>query len=273
MRIRVKIYLFLLLILLNLSLIFISPTVKAEEYQLGFADKTRLTLIYEYTDVDPDLLEELADTTEDEIYEDLSQINEGDKLKLVISNVDEQDAYWLIKVDLYTGKNLDKKGNDFETEVYKKPKDLADEILDSESEDISSFYFIPTDAKKYLHKLEDLIIETEEYQEVEYELSVDDRALIFDYTPFGYADIVIQEYGEDGVLVLFRIMYYDESVFSMELINCYEDYSVVVYNVVVVVVLVIAIFSVVIVVTHRKEKKQQSLGSKEKINEMLNDIK
>lgn len=269
---RIKTYLFLISILFNLGLVLISPTVKAEEYQLGFADKTRLTLIYEYTDVDPDLLEELADTTEDEIYEDLSQISEGDILKLVISSIDEQDGCWEIIVERYTGKNLDKQGDDLETRAYKKPKDLASEILDSEAGDISSFYFTPIDAEKYLHELEDLIVETEDYQEVEYELSVDDRALIFDYTPFGYTDTVIQEYGEDGVLVLFRIMYYDESVFSMELINSYEDYSVIVYNVVISAVVVVAVFSIVIIINRKREKKQRSLGSKEKINEMLKDI-
>ena len=67
-------------------------------------------------------------------------------------------------------------------------------------------------------------------------------------------------------------MYYDESVFSMELINSYEDYSVIVYNIIIIPVVVVAVFSIVIIINRKREKKQRSLDSKEKINEMLKDI-
>ncbi len=190
MRTRIKTHIFLLLILFNISLILISPSVKAEEYQLGFANKTRLTLIYEYTDVDSDLLEELADSTNDDIYEELSKVDEGDKLKLVISSIVDDEDHWLINVELYTGKELDQQSSDFETKVYKKPEKLVDKILGTDAV-INSFYFMPVDIEKYLDKFEELALEDDNYLEMDYELYVNDTKITFDYTPFGYSDTVM----------------------------------------------------------------------------------
>lgn len=259
-----------MLILFNLGLVLISPAVNAEEYHLGFADKTRLTLIYEYTDVDSDLLEELAETTDDDIYEELSKIDEGNKIKLVISGIVDEEDHWLINVELYTGNELDKQGNDFETKVYKKPEKLADNILGTDAV-ISSFYFMPVDTKKYLDRFEEVALEDDSYLEMEYELYVNNTKITFDYTPFGYSDTVIQEYGDDGILVSFRILYYDKSVFEMELINSYEDYRVIIYSIVAIIILVIGISCLIFIVANRK-KKSGSIDSKQRINEMLKDI-
>ena len=271
MRTRVKTYIFLLLILFNLGLVLISPSVKAEEYQLGFADKTRLTLIYEYTEVDEDLLEYLADESGDETYEDFAEINEGKKIKMVISKIEEQDKHWSIEIESYSGKSLDRRGKNLNTKVYKKPEGLVDKIFESDTEALS-LYFVPIDTQKYLEEFEDIAVEEDEYLEKEYELKVNKSMIIFDYILFGYSDMVIQEYGEDGILTLFKVLCYAESAFKMELIDSYEDYSIVVYTISFVITLIISILSISYFLAIKKNKKE-SLDSKILVYKMLNDIK
>lgn len=271
MRIRVKTYLFLLLILFNLGIILVSPSVKAEEYQLGFADKTRLTLIYEYAKVESDLLEYLAGESGDETYEDLAETREGKKIKMVVSRIEEQDKHWIIEVESYSGKDLDQRGEDFDAKVYKKPKSLVDKIFESDMEALS-LYFMPLDTKKYLEEFEDIAVEDDEYLGKEYELLVNKTELIFDYTFFGYSDTVIREYGEDdGILTVFQVLCYAESAFKMELIDSYEDYSILVYTISFIIVLIISTLCVSYFLIINKKKKEP-LESKMIVNKMLNDI-
>lgn len=272
MKPNIKCSCFILLILMNLGLIIVSPVVKAEEYQLGFDNKTRLTLVYEYTKVESDLLGYLADTTGADEYEDLAKIDEGDQFKMVISDIDETEDFWLITVELYSGENLDERGDDLETKVYKKPSKLVNKIFEDDTEDTSSLYFMPLDTEKYLESLEELAIEDIEYSEVSYSIFVDGTELTFDYTGSGYSDTLIQEYGEDGILESFVIKSNGEEVFKRELIDSYEDFSVAIYSIFTIIVSIISILSVSAFII-QKRKKNEPLDSKLKVDKILKDIK
>ena len=272
MKSRTKCNIFILFIMLNLSLVFVSPVAKAEEYQLGFENKTRLTLIYEYTKVDSDLLDSLADTTGVEEYDDLAEIDEGDKLKMIISEIDEEDDYWLITIELYSGKDLDQWIDDLEARVYKKPEKLANRIFDSDTEDTFSIYFMPLDIGKYLEKLKELVIEDDEYLEADFELFADDTKLTFDYTMSGYSDKLVHEYDEDGILESFEIKFDGISVFKRELIESYEDYSIIVFIATIITISIVGIISVSAFVI-LKRKNGEPLDSKNQVDKMLQNVK
>ncbi len=272
MKSRTKCNIFILFIMLNLSLVFVSPVAKAEEYQLGFENKTRLTLIYEYTKVDSDLLESLADTTGVEEYEDLAEIDEGDKLKMVISEIDEKEDYWLITIELYSAKDLDQRRDDIETKVYNKPENLVNKILGSDTDDAFSNYFMPLDTKKYLEKLEELVIEDDEYLEVDFELFADDTKLTFDYRMSGYSDTLTHEYNEDGILESFEIKSNGASAFKRELIESYEDYSVIILTATVVIISIVGFIGVSTFFI-LKRKNREPLDSKSQVDKMLKNVK
>jgi len=272
MRTRVKTYIFLVLILFSLGLVLISPSVNAKEYQLGFADKTRLTLIYEYTEVDSDKLEDLADSTEDDFYNDLGKLNKGDKFKLVVSDINELENYWLLSVELYKGKSLDERDDDFESRIFKKPKDLASKILKSDTEDKSSFFFLPVETEGYLKKVEEHILEDDKYLEEDYEFIVDNTKLIFDYVPSGYLDTFLQEYNDDGTLNLFEILCNYKTVFKIELVDSYEDYNIIIYSTIIIIVSVIAVLSISTLLV-KKKKKEEPLDPKIKVNNILDKVR
>lgn len=272
MKSRTKCNIFILFIMLNLSLVFVSPVAKAEEYQLGFENKTRLTLIYEYTKVDSDLLESLADTTGVEEYENLAEIDEGDKFKMVINEIDEEEDYWLISVELYSGKDLDQWIDDIENKVYKKPEKLANKFFDSDTDDTFSIYFMPLDTKKYLERLEESVIEDDEYLEVDYKFFTDNAKLTFDYTMSGYSDKLIQQYNEEGILESFEIVSSGKKAFKRELIESYEDYSVVIFTATFIIISLVGILSVTAFVI-LKRRNNEPLDSKKQVDKMLQNVK
>jgi hypothetical protein len=131
---------------------------------------------------------------------------------------------------------------------------------------------MPLDTKDYLEKFEEIVVEDDEYLEVDYELTVDDTELTFDYTYSGYSDTLIQEYKEDGILLSFEILCDGEGVFKRELIDSYEDYSIIIYTVSIIIVSIVAILCISIFIIIKKKKKEP-LDPKVKVNKMLKDIK
>jgi len=218
-----------------------------------------------------ELLEDLAEDTEDNIYQDLTKISEGDKIKIVISEVVEKDDFWAIDVEVYSGKNLDQRGEDFETKVYKKPDGLVDSFFSSDDGETYSLYFLPVDTKTYLEKFESLVLECDDYLEEEFELSVDGRELIFDYTPYGYYDTFIQEYSDDGIINILEILYNGDTVLKRELIDSYEDYSYIISTVFIIIISVVSAICISYFFVIKKRKRETD--SKTIINKMLKDVK
>ena len=123
-----------------------------------------------------------------------------------------------------------------------------------------------------MEKFEEIALEDDKYLEMDYELYVDDNELVFDYTPLGYPDTHFQEYGEDGILLYFKIFSDGEEAFRKELIDSYEDFSIIVITITIVMVSTVAIFCISLYINSRK-KKEEPTDPKVKIDKMLDDIK
>jgi len=263
----------LLLILCNLGIILISPSINADEkYHLGFTDKTNFTLIYEYTVVDDDKLEHLFQTTGVELYEDLAEIDEGERFKMVITDIEEDDNDWSIEISLYSGNNLDESGDDIEVKVYKDPEDLVEELFEESENEASAFYFMPLDVEDYLEDFNTLVIEDDRYLEEDYYLYLDERELIFDYTSYGYSDIFVQEYNNDGILESLIILCDGKEAFKRELVDSYEDYSVTVYSTIIIITSFLSILGSVAYISYRRKRLKPS-EPQNKIDKMLKKIK
>lgn len=215
-------------------------------------------------------MNELSEATEDDSYKDLAEVEEGERLKIVISNIHERENDWSITAEVYKGKDLSQRGNDFKTLVYRQPEDLVEEVLISDAGGINSLFFFPIDVKDYLSEFEEIAKEDEEYYEKDYELIVDDKSLIFDYTFFGYLDTYVQEYNSEGILELFKILSSGKTAFKMELINSYEDYSNIIFAVIICSISSMLLTSFFIL---RKKRSRKPLDSKDKINKMLSKVK
>lgn len=112
-----------------------------------FYYKYAIALIYEYSEIDDEELEYLAKSTVIDGYEDLPDIEEGEQFKMDLIKIKNKEDYWEITSALYPGENLDKCGEDIESKMYKKPEDLADEILEEEDKHYFSLYFLPIDVE------------------------------------------------------------------------------------------------------------------------------
>ena len=252
------------------GVVFSFITVKAdEEYRLTLTEGT--TLIYEYTEVDEDLLEDLADTTGVEDYEDLAEIDEGDKIKMVITEIEEKDDNWVIIVELYKGKDFNERGEDVEVKVYKKPSDLKDEVLEGEEDEQSHLFFLPVSVEDYLDRLEESVIKDERYYEAEYELSVEDTELTFDYTIVGYSDTIEQKYSEDGILEEFVILCDGEEAFKRELVDISQE-SFNVLSITIISVISAVAISVIIGTVVIKKKKYFTTDPEKTVDKLLNEI-
>ena len=252
--------------------VFFSFTiVRAEdEYQLRLTEGT--TLIYEYTEVDEDLLEALADSTGVEEYEDLAEIDEGEQIKMVIATIEEDDDHWLITVKLYKGKDFEERAEDLEVKVFKDPSDLKDEILEEEEDFQSYLYFLPVNVKDYLDSLEESVIEDERYYEVDYELSVEDKELTFDYTLLGYSDTIEQTYSEDGIIEEFVVLCNSEEAFKKELVDISQESLNVLSITILSVIFIIAATSFIGFVIIKKKKYMNSLDPEKKVDKLLNEL-
>lgn len=269
---KLKCVLIICVVFWNFGLIFSLTPVKAnEEYKLALTEGT--TLIYEYTKVDEDLLEDLADSTGVEEYEDLAKIDEGDQLKMVITTIKEEDDRWIITVELYKGKEFEERAEDLEVKVYKDPSDLKDEILEEEEDDDdqSNLYFLPVNVKDYLDSFEECVIEDERYYEADYELSVDDTELEFDYTIVGYSDTLEQTYTEDGILEEFVILCDGEDAFKRELVDISQE-NVNVLSIMILSVVSVVASSVIIVIYIFKKKKYVASDPEKKADRLLNEV-
>jgi len=254
------------------GVLFSCTTVRGEdEYELMLSEGT--TLVYEYTEVNEDLLEELADSTGVEEYEDLAEIDEGDKIKMVIFAIEEEDERWVITLELYKGKDFEERAEDLEVKVYKDPSDLKDKILEEvdDDDDQSYLYFLPVNVKDYLESFEESVIEDDRYYEVNYELSVDDTELTFDYTIVGYSDIIEQIYNDDGILEKFSILCDGEDAFKRELIDISQE-SLNVLSLTVLSVISMLTSSVIIGVYIFKKKKYVASDPEKKVDKLLNEV-
>ncbi|MFX1258285.1 MAG: hypothetical protein ACFFAN_10520 [Promethearchaeota archaeon] len=223
MRLKKGGYILIFLFALSFGLILLSAAVKGKEYALGVSEEDHLALIYEYTKVDDKELKNLAESTGVGEYEDLADIKEDNQFKMDLYKIESKENYWEITSALYSGENLDKRGEDVESKAYKNPEDLADKILEEEAKADFSLYFLPVDVEDYLEELEESILDSDEYYEVEYDLFVDGSELTFDYTPYNYSDTIVQEYNGKGILESFEILSDGEKVFKLELVDSYEE--------------------------------------------------
>jgi len=272
MRLKSKVIIGMMVFSWICGVLFSFTPVKAEEkYQLTLTEGS--TLIYEYTKVDKDLLKYLADSTGVEEYEDLAEIDEGDKFKIVIATIEEKEDNWLITIELYRGKDFTDRAEDLEVKVYKDPSDLKDKILEevNDDEDQSYLYFLPVNVKEYLESFEENIIEDERYYEADYELSVDDTELTFDYTIVGYSDIIEQSYNDDGILEEFVILCDGEEAFKRELIDISQESFNVLSITILSVVSVVAI-SFIIGIYIFKKKKYVASDPEKKVDKLLNEL-
>lgn len=270
MRLKSKVIIGMLIFSWICGVLFSCTTVRAEdEYQLTLTEGT--TLIYEYTKVDEDLLEDLADSTGVEEFEDLAEIDEGDQLKMVIMTIEEEDDRWVITVELYKGKNFEERAEDLDVKVYKDPSDLKDKILDEEESDQSHLYFLPVNVKDYLDNLEESVLKDERYYETEYELSVDDTELTFDYTVVGYSDTIEQVYTNDGILEEFTILCNGEDAFKRELINISQE-IVNALSITILSVISVVASSVIIGMYIFKKKKYVASDPEKNVDKLLNEL-
>ena len=269
MRLRSKVIIVVMVFSWIFGIFFSFTIVRAEdEYQLTLTEGT--TLIYEYTKVDEDLLEELADSTGVEEYEDLAELDEGDQLKMVIATIEEDDDHWLITVELYKGKEFEDRGEDLEVKVYKDPSDLKDEILE-EGDDQSSLYFFPVNVKEYLDSLEDRILEDERYYEADYELSVEDAKLTFDYTSLGYSDTIEQTYSEDGILEELKILCYGEDAFKRELVDVSQE-TINSLSITILSIISISAISTIIAIYILRKKQYFASDPEKVVDKLLNEV-
>ena len=222
-------------------------------------------------EVDEDLLEDLADSTDVEEYEDLAEIDEGEQIKMVIAIIEEDDDHWLITVELYKGKDFEERAEDLEVKVFKDPSDLKDEILEEDEDDQSYLYFLPVNVKDYLDDLEESVIEDERYFEAEYELSVDGTELTFDYTPLGYSDTIEQRYTEDGILEEFVILCDGEDAFKRELVDISQE-SLNVLSIMILSVISVIASSAIIGIYIFKKKKYIASDPEKKVEKLLNEL-
>jgi len=272
MKLKSKIIIGMLVFSWICGVLFSFTSVKAEEeYQLTLTEGT--TLIYEYTKVDEDLLEDLADSTGVEEYEDLAEIDEGDQLKMVIATIEKEEDHWIIMVELYKGKEFEERGEDLEVKIYKDPSDLKDKILEEvdDDDDQSNLYFLPVNVKEYLDNFEESVIEDERYFEAEYELSVDDTELTFDYTPLGYSDTIEQTYNEDGILEEFTILCNGEDAFKRELIDISQE-SFNILSITILSIISISAISTIIGIYILRKKKYFPSDPEKIVDKLLNEV-
>ena len=271
MKLKSKVIIGLVLLSWICGVFFSFTTGRAEdEYQLTLTKGT--TLIYEYTEVDEDLLEYLADTTGVEEYEDLAEIDEGEQIKMVITEIEEKDDHWLITVELYKGKDFNERGEDIEVKVYKKPSDLKDEVLEGEEDEQSHLFFLPVSVEDYLDSFEESVIEDERYYEVDYELYVDDTKFVFDYTAVGYSDAIEQKYSEEGILEEFMVLCNGEDAFKRELIDISSKGNFALSITILSVVSVIATSIIIMTVINKRKRYKKSSDSEKIVEKLLNDI-
>lgn len=260
----------MVLLLWIFGIIFSFTTVRAEdEYQLTLTEGT--TLIYEYTEVDEDLLKYLSDSTGVEEYEDLAEIDEGDRLKMVIATIEEEDDRWVIIVELYIGKDFEERAEDLEVKIYKDPSDLKDKILEEEEEDQPNLNFLPVNVEDYLDNLEESVIEDERYYGMEYDFLVDDTEVIFDYTYSGYSSVIEYKHTEDGILEEIIILCDGEDAFKRELVDISQE-SFNVFSITVLGVISIISSSFIIGIYVFKKKQYIASDPEKKVDRLLNEV-
>ncbi|MFX1258763.1 MAG: hypothetical protein ACFFAN_12960 [Promethearchaeota archaeon] len=125
-----------------------------------------------------------------------------------------------------------------------------------------------------MEDLEDSVLESDDYCEVEYDLYVEGSKLTFDYAPYNYSDIIVQEYYGKGILESFEILSDRNEAFELKLVNSYkEQFSIsVVFIPIIFIIVAVSIASVVYVECFRVLKKIRS-SKKEKSNKYTDHIK
>ena len=190
---------------------------------------------------------------------------------MVIATVEEEEDRWIITVELYKGKDFEERAEDLEVKVYKDPSDLKDEILEEEDDDQSSLYFLPLNVEEYLDSFEESVIEDERYYDADYELSVEDTELMFDYTPLGYSDTVEQTYNDDGILEKFVILSDDKEALKRELVDISQE-SFNVLSITILSIISVVASSVFIGMHIFKKKKYVASDPEKKVDKILNEL-
>ena len=167
-------------------IIFVFPlpikSVKAKTRNLGITENT--VLIYEYTEIDKELIEYLGE--EDDVYKSYKDVEKGDRFKLTFPIIVENEDFWHIVVETHSGENLDILTSSYAIWVYKSTSDLLQQINKEEN---VSFLLFPEDSNQYMEEL-NATLDPDEY---DYGFEVRNSAILLDFTPLGYSDLILRQ--------------------------------------------------------------------------------
>lgn len=164
-------------------------------------------MVYEYNYVNVTLLIQLA--IEDYSYDGFYAIPLGTRIMWKVTSIIENFGFWIVRANVYRGESFGEFVDDFETNIYKNPSDLAHELYNGTGNEL---YFTPINMSNYLN----LFSQNIPMLDNNFSYVVND-SVFFDYTRLGSNDTIKYTFNKYGILSTYQIYYNDTLAFSLEL--------------------------------------------------------
>lgn len=257
---RLKIKMTLLICLLFISSLILFQNLNANNaFKLGIEENAEC--VYEYRSINTDLLNKLAQ--ENYSYAGLLLVENGIRIKWVLSEVEENFNYWLITIRVYRGSSFQNYVDSFKAHVFKDILNFSNELF---SGILSVKFIIPKNVSVYLQGFNNTIPSS--FKNISYSYN---KSIIFDYLVKGRNDTIVYTYNDIGLLRSYQILYNHTKVFDFVLVN----YGLKGLDCPIWVIIIISIFSGVIIIVFfllsmRRGRRQ---SKSKKVLKLLRKIK
>ncbi|TKJ20568.1 MAG: hypothetical protein CEE43_12120 [Promethearchaeota archaeon Loki_b32] len=211
-------------------------------------------LIYEYNIVNVSLLHNIEEENETFKNMSLSKIEKHSKLKLVVHEIYEDYAYWIIRFCVYNNSHLDELIGYMDRYCVK-----YSDVFFYEMYSLDIFDILPINVNSFLLELRELF---DDYNMTS--IQIDDHSIIFNYAELGYNHFSVFNYNQRGILDKYSILYQDHVAFEKILIKFLRADNDFFFLTVAVILGICIVLGISIFVYIKKKKKKKMKRSRKK---------